>query len=293
MEFTEDIFNKWILPPDDLDEEKLSDAVKIITDIIHEDKILGKMKIEVFGQGSYSNDTNVKLNNEIDINVRYMDNFYLDLQQEKNDSDFGLNARCNYSSLEFKSAVENTLVNKFGKEAIERNDKYIYVKGNVNRIAQYIVPTCQYRRYSGKDSYEVGVKFQTDKGDWISNFPLQHIANAKTKNYRTQNKFKHLVRIFKRLRYKMIEDGDYIKAPSFLLECLAWNIPDKIYNDNDSWSKLLKQSLIYLFNNIRNPNLCKNWYEASGLLPLFHSDRKWTVEDVNIFLVRVWIYLKL
>ena len=91
----------------------------------------------------------------------------------------------------------------------------------------------------------------------------------------------------------MIEDGDYIKAPSFLLECLAWNIPDKIYNDNDSWSKLLKQSLIYLFNNIRNPNLCKNWYEASGLLPLFHSDRKWTVEDVNIFLVRVWIYLKL
>ncbi|MBL7974202.1 MAG: nucleotidyltransferase, partial [Candidatus Kapabacteria bacterium] len=93
---------------------------------------------------------------------------------------------------------------------------------------------------------------------------------------------------------KMIEDKIQVSdnITSFLIECLLWNVPNKTFNDYDTWTERLKQSIIFLYNNTKEDKDCKEWGEVSELLYLFHSGRKWSREDVNAFLLQAWKYLE-
>lgn len=293
---SEDTLSNLTKPPSDTEENKLSNAEKMVKEAINEDEKLKLKSTETFGQGSYANDTNVKLNSDIDLNVRYTGGFYFSLPPNTEESDVGLDKlpSSEYSYSELKNDVENALVSKFGRESIRRNDKCITIVGNNYRVETDVVPTWNYRRYSENGLYVLGARFKTDKGVWIDNFPKQHIENGKDKNSKTSKRFKRLTRIYRKLRYKMIDDGEPISdnITSFLLECLVWNVPNNIFNDNDTWTDRLKQSIIHLYNNTKEDSTCKEWGEVSELLYLFHSGRKWSRTDVNSFLVQAWNYLE-
>lgn len=294
--FTEETLANWTKPPSDTEETKLSNAEKMVRETISEDEKLKTKSTETFGQGSYANDTNVKNNSDIDINVRYRGGFYFDLPKNIEEKDVGIDhLPCtNYSYSEFKDDVENALVKKLGRGEIIRKDKCIIIKENTYRVETDVVPTWNHRRYSDDGSYVLGARFKTDNNYWIINYPTQHIENGKDKNSKTSKRFKRLTRIYRKLRYKMIDDGVQVSdnITSFLLECLVWNVPKGVFNDNDTWSERLKQSIIYLYGNTRDDTLCKEWGEVSELLYLFHSVRKWTRADVNEFLFQVWNYLE-
>ncbi len=208
--YSEETLNNWRKPPSNSETDKLINAERMVRDSINEDLILKEMGIRVFGQGSYANDTNVRLNSDIDINVQYTDGFYFDLPSGKDRGDFGLNNPSSYSSLGFKNDVENALVNKFGRDSVKREDKCITIEGNTYRVGADVVPTWKHRRYSEDGTFVVGAYFQTDSGNCITNYPIQHIENGISKNSLTQRRFKRLTRIFKRINYKMIEDGEYV-----------------------------------------------------------------------------------
>lgn len=292
--FTEETLSTWTKPPSETEETKLQNAERMVREAISEDKKLHEFSIETFGQGSYANDTNVRLNSDIDINVRYTNGFYFDLPNGKTREDFGLTNISKYSLSEYKNDVESALVNKFGRASVIRSNKCLTVVGNSTRIETDVVPTWNYRRYSENGSFVLGAQFRTDDNHWIVNFPKQHIENGKVKNLNTHLRFKRLTRILKKLRYKMIEDrtavGDNIT--SFLLECLVWNVPNNIFNDNETWTSRLRGSIIHLYENTKTAESCKAWGEVSELLYLFHSGRKWTTQDVNSFLILAWNYLE-
>lgn len=298
--YSEETLNNWRSPPSDSEEDKLTNAARMVKDSINEDPILKEMGIRVFGQGSYANDTNVRLNSDIDINVQYTgsrrdtDSFYFALPPGRDRSDFGLNNPSSYSSLGFKNDVENALVNKFGRDSVKREDKCITIKGNTNRVEADIIPTWKHRRYSEDGTFVVGAYFQTDSGNRILNYPIQHIENGKSKNSLTQRRFKRLTRIFKRINYKMIEDGEYVSRniKSFLLECLVWNVPNWIFNDYETWTDRLENSILFLYNNTKEEKGCKDWCEVSELLHLFSGGRKWSREDVNFYLLSLYGYLE-
>lgn len=292
--FTEETLTNWTKPPSVTEETKLQNAERMVREAIAEDEKLSALSTETFGQGSYANDTNVKLNSDIDINVRYTGGFYFDLPTGKTRSDFGLNSPSEYSVEEFKNDIETALVNKFGRESIVRSNKCLNVKGNTYRIEMDVLPTWNYRRYQENGSYVLGAKLYTDNNHEIINFPKQHIENGKNKNANTHLRFKRMTRIFKKLRFKMIEDGEAVNEniTSFLLECLVWNVPNSKFNENETWASRLKESIIYLHENTKNLESCKEWGEVSELLYLFHSGRKWASQDINNFLVLAWNYLE-
>jgi hypothetical protein len=290
--FSEVTFDTWRKPPSDSEEQKLSNANRMVKEAIAADPKLQKMKIEVFGQGSYANDTNVRLNSDIDINVCLLDTFYYSLPDGMTKEDFGFSGS-SYSFEEFKDLVEGALVSKFGRSEVVRNDKCITVKANSNRIEADVVPTFEFRRYKKGNGYDKGTKFRTDGGNYITNYPKQHIDNAIQKNKDTQRRFKRVTRLFRRLRYRMIDEGKLKQngITSFLLECLVWNVPNHIFNDNESWADRLKQSILYLYEKTKTEEGCSEWGEVSELLYLFRGNRKWTREDVNKFLVDLWHYI--
>lgn len=291
--YTEQQLTNWTRPPSDTEQTKLENSERMVREAISSDEKLKTKTTETFGQGSYANNTNVRLNSDIDINVRYSDGFYYDLPTDKTKEDFGITPTT-YSYAEYKDDVENALVNKFGRSEVIRNDKCITVKENSYRVETDVVPTWDYRRYSEDGKYVLGTKFKTDKGIWIGNFPKQHIANGISKNNNTARRFKRLTRLHRKLRYKMIDDGENVSdnITSFLLECLVWNVPNRIMNDYDTWTERLKQSIIYIHDKTKEETTCKEWGEVSELFYLFHGGRKWSYKDVNSYMVLLWNHLE-
>ena len=164
--YSEQQLTNWTKPPSDSEQTKLENSERMVRETIISDEKLRKKTIEIFGQGSYANKTNVRLNSDIDINVKYSDGFYFDLPKDKTREDFGITPT-SYSYAEYKDDVENALVNKFKRSEVVRNDKCITVKENSCRIETDVVPTWDYRRYSENGNYVLGTKFKTDKGIWI------------------------------------------------------------------------------------------------------------------------------
>jgi tRNA nucleotidyltransferase (CCA-adding enzyme) len=292
---SEETLNNWRMPPSFSEETKLSNAEQMVKDAINEDKKLSSKSLRIFGQGSYANDTNVRLNSDIDINVQFTEGFYFQLLDGAEEKDVGLDklSPSSYSYSEFKNDVENALVYKFGRDSVKRKNKCITILGNTYRVETDVVPTWEHRRYR-KNGLEVkGVKFFSDEYDQIINYPEQHIANGKVKNNDTKKRFKRLTRIHRKLRYKMIDDGVNVNdnVTSFLLECLVWNVPNTIFNDYGTWTERLKESIRYIYQKTREEKDCKEWGEVSELLYLF-AGRKWSISDVNSYMIQAWNYLE-
>jgi hypothetical protein len=293
--YNEETLTNWTKPPSNSEQTKLENSERMVREAISADEKLKKKSTETFGQGSYANDTNVRLNSDIDINVRYTGGFYFDLPTEITETDAGIERLTSYSFAEFKSDVENALVNKFGRNDVKRKDKCITIVGNTYRIQTDVVPTWNYRRYEKDGSYILGAKFLTDQNNRsVINYPKQHIDNAIRKNTNTTRRFKRLTRLHRKLRYKMIEDGETVSdnITSFLLECLVWNVPNTIMNDYETWTERLRQSIIFIYNNTKTDEACKSWGEVSELLYLFHVGRKWSRTDVNTYMQQLWNYLE-
>lgn len=292
--FSEETLIGWTKPPSDSEASKLSNAERMVRKAINSDPKLLSIDTEIFGQGSYANDTNVRLNSDIDINVQFTGGFYFRLPPNTKREEFGLNNPIDYSIAEFKDDVHRALVNKFGAESILRKNKCITVLANNYRVETDVVPTWRHRRYSENRSFVEGAELKADSGETVINYPKQHIENGIDKNRRTSRRFKRLTRLYRKIRYKMIEDGIPVSdaISSFLLECLTWNVPDFIYNENDNWQDRLRNSIVYIYESTDNPDRSTEWGEVSELLYLFYDARKWSQIEVRDYMQQVWDYLE-
>lgn len=292
--FSEEQLSNWTKPPSETEKSKLENAERLVKEAISNDEKLKKLRYDVFGQGSYANDTNVRNDSDIDINVRLSSTVFVDARDGKTDKEHGY-TDSSYKFSEYKEDVYNALVQKFGAADVTRNDKCITVKANSYRVETDVVPTFKLYRHDPNGEVAEGVKFISDSLKAITNYPLQHIDNGKNKNANTQKRFKRLTRIFRRLRYKMIDDNVPINdnITSFLLECLVYNIPDEIFNNNHTWTDRLRAAIVYLYGETKKESEnCKDWGEVSELLYLFYQGRKWSIEDVNEYLIDMWQYLE-
>ena len=293
--FTEVQLINFSKPASNTEEQKLEYAKKAIKEAIDKDLKLSQKSIEIFGQGSYANDTNVKNNSDVDINVMYKGGFYYKIPPNTKKEDFGLVNPSSYSFKEFKNDVEQALLNNFKGYKVNRKNKCISI--NIYGIDVDVVPTWVHRIFSlngnSVESVEGVTLFTNNTNQQIINYPKQHIENGKNKNSDTHKRFKWLTRIYKKIRYKMIDDGVIISnnITSFLLECLVWNVPNHIFNNRDTWTERLQESMKHLYNEIKNDK-CKDWREVSELLYLFHNDRKWSKQDVLDYLEQMWDYLE-
>ena len=294
MRFSEETLITWTKPPSNTENEKLKNAERIVKDALQLDDFLCSKRIKTFCQGSYANDTNIRLDSDIDVNVHYTDAFYYDLPQGMAATDFGIENYCDYSYKKYKNDIEKALLARFGRQSVKRKNKCFTVIENTYRAKVDVVPTWPHRLYSKNNTYTEGVVLFADDDSKVVNYPLQHIENGKKKNENTQRRYKRMVRIFKRLKIKMEDDGFFKDncISSFLLESLIWNCPNDIFNEYSSWNERVRAAIIFIYNNTQGDSAsCKDWREVSDLLYLFHSDGKWTKEAVNIYMKKLWMYM--
>ncbi|MGE0406522.1 MAG: hypothetical protein AB7O65_09490 [Candidatus Korobacteraceae bacterium] len=81
-----------------------------------------------------------------------------------------------------------------------------------------------------------------------------------------------------------------IPIPSFLIECLVWNVPDEAFG-HCTYTADVRWVLAYLFNNTMSTEACEQWGEINDVMYLFHSSQPSTVQQAHAFTSAAWDYL--
>lgn len=298
----------WARPPSATETEKMGRAEKAIRDAVAASAKLRAHGATTHPQGSYYNRTNVPRESDVDIRVVAGDVFFTDWGlvdknapldgaiRERLDREVG-NFDSTYSYAEFKDDVEAALVARFGRAAVVRGDRAFDIHENTYRVESDCLAAFPSLLYA-LDAYgrisvrATGIEFRTDEGRRIQNFPEQQHEEGVAKHERTRQRFKKMVRITKNLRNEMEDAG--IKAagpiPSFLVECLVWNVPDRLFGQVTYYDDM-RAVLASIYTDTAEPDRCRDWTEENGIKFLFHPSQPWTREQANAFALAAWTYV--
>jgi len=188
---------------------------------------------EIFLQGSYGNDTNIWSESDVDVIIRLDSIYFYDtsdlnpLHLQQFNATFVLG---DYSYYDYKSHVKAALESAFGTAFVSDGKKAFKIKPSGNRRSADVVAAALFRRYSSGlygMSIEPGICCFDSSGNQIVNYPDQHSDNCTKKNQSTGGRFKPMVRVFKNMRSRLVNEGiiaDGI-APSYYIEGLLHNVP--------------------------------------------------------------------
>ena len=287
----EQTFRDWGKPPSKTEQEKCDNAERAIRKAIDVSETLNNRDIIVFPKGSYRNRTNARLSSDVDICVLCRDTINISYPEGMTDDMTGLGP-ATYHYSDYKNDVENALVGYFEPGTVTRGNKAFDVHENTYRVDSDVVACYVHRRYHQDGTYLEGECLHPDNGGTIINWSNQNYNNGVEKNEATSRRFKAVVRILKRLRNEMA-NSSYEMAenlPSFLIECLVYNVPDKGFG-HDSYVADVRWVLAYLWNNTRKDSDCEKWGEVNELKYLFRPSKPWTREQANTFLNVAWNYI--
>lgn len=298
-------FKTWAKPPSETEEAKGSHAADMIRKAIRGSGVLAVKKIDVYATGSYRNNTNTRLEGDIDVAVVLKDAAVYDLPpggptlQMLGVKEGGVA----YGFAPFREDVGKALRAVFGDSSVIAGPKAFNIRENTNRMDADVAVFLEHRRYTGeknRDGYWVfhsGVEMRPASGR-IINWHEQHYARGVARNDVTRRRFKRITRILKRLRDDMKEQGSpEVRAagsatPSFLLECLAFNAPDACFNRVEgSYYEDVKAVILDGWTRTRDDAQGASFLEVSGMKPLFGPGQPWTRAGANDFLARAWHYV--
>lgn len=301
MKFTESQLQSFAAPLSTSEEERCKNAIRMIRDAM---KLLGYSddnkeirryeedtlafaldlrsstgnEITLLVQGSFANNTNVRTLSDVDVAVILESTFIPKYKAGITGKNYNF-SDATFSVASLKDDVESALNKKFNNDGVERKDKSIKIHGNSYRVNSDVVPSYRFRDYSSdyiisESNYVGGIEIRPDSGGSLRNYPEQHIKNGRKKNNDTNYCFKKHVRIIKKMRQVMVENG-YSSAgevSSFGLESLLWNIPNNVYSKYQNiYRYTFDELLIFLSSDFGNLD---NYKEANGIKPLFSASSK-------------------
>lgn len=200
----------------------------------------GDKNFEVFLQGSYGNDTNIRSDSDVDIVMMLTSIFRSDisqLPQEQADAYRRTFSDATYQFSDFKSGVISQIQSAYGYQSVQIGNKSVKIAASSNRLGADVVVCHQYRYYcyfhsESNQSYDQGILLPTTSGSEIVNYPKLHSENCTVKHQSTGSFFKPMVRILKNMRHRLITDGVIADglAPSYFIEGLLYNVPDNQFN---------------------------------------------------------------
>jgi hypothetical protein len=303
---SEDQLANWTKPAFGNEDEKREATERVIREAIKDHSLLGALSIDVYGKGSYRNNTNVRRDSDVDVAVQYTGINYSEYgartSQEEVWRERGLiaysgpfrDAQGDTNIGAFKEAVGEALVSAFGATAVTRSNKVFTVREGSRSLAADVVPCTTYRTYLSPTSYWEGIRLLPDSspGHWITNYPQQHYDNGVTKNNETSKRFKCVVRILKNLENQMVKDGTTPEVASYLIESLVFNSPDSCFLDATTWARQVRNVLVHIWEDTEVEECEKRWFEVNRVKYLFHAWQKWDRDEARAFVHAAWQYVE-
>jgi hypothetical protein len=252
---------------------------------------------DIFLQGSYRNHTNVFGDSDVDVVICQTKMFYynLDALTEPEKAEFKrIHPKpAQYTLAAFKADVSTWLAKQYETDFDPSGSKALCIKERHNRRNADVLVAARHKRYTafpnlqGEQAAE-GITFFTKDGGQIVNYPKQHRLNLTARHTETKEWLKPTVRIFKRMRNKMIADkllGEGV-APSYYLEGLLYNAPLEAFGT--SWQATVRNCLQWAQDVEKSALWC-----ANGQHHLVRDGQKtsWSTADCQTFIdasVKLW-----
>ncbi len=293
------LFTSWSKPASDTEEAKAARAARMIRQAIHEHQPLKTKQTSVYATGSYRNNTNTRLESDIDVAVVLHDSFFPEYPSGKppQASDLGF-TDTSYGLSNFRTDVGRALASKFGADGVTSGTKAFDVHETSARLDADVAVFLEHRRYTGRKNsdgtwhYLEGVEMRGSENRKIINWHEQHYDKGVAKNDLTGRRYKRVTRILKRLRDDMQEAGSTAArtaadVPSFLLECLAYNASNDCYQKKDLYDDV-QAVVAQLWNKTKPETEDLVLVEVSGLKWLFGITQPWSKATAHEFLIRAW-----
>lgn len=224
----------------------------------------------VFLQGSYKNGTNLRRDSDVDVVVRLP--FQLKPRlvslsgQLQGDADHKA-AHERWQS--FRSLALRAMKARFGDAAKSGRKTIKLAKGELHADADLVV-TLTYRN---------GIGFYLpDERRWVVSYPEQHHERGTEKEEATGRRFKRTIRMFKAARNRLVDRETLTKddAPSYFIECLLYNVPNRLFKQKRAATYT---GILAWLKTVKLKGLkCQN-----GKVALFGKGREqWTVDKARL-----------
>ncbi len=249
--------------------------------------------LEMYLQGSYKNDTNIRGDSDVDLVVQLNASFHRDISALSESEQIAYKqsfSNATYTWRNLKDDALKALQNFYGVANASEGRKCLKVK--TPYLPCDVVVALQYRRYKRfrnllDQSYDEGITFYVPSEDrWVVNYPKQHYDNGVAKNGRT-NWFKPTVRLFKNARTYLVDRKKIADdlAPSYFLQGLLYNVPDGCFGV--SYRDTFCNVVNWLHESDFSKFVCQN-----GLVWLFgNTPEQWSSENAKQFvdvMIALW-----
>ncbi len=240
-----------------------------------------KPEYDVFLQGSYKNDTNLRKDSDVDLVVQLSVELQprmakLSDKRLEQDKDHILTHE---KWRAFRKQIIEALRASYGTKNVTLGRKSLKLaKGKIPASADVVVTI---RCGNGLAFY------LPDEYRWVVSYPQQHHKRGLKKEKSTNNRYKRTIRMFKSARNHLVEN-DIIKsktASSYFIECLLYNVPNDLFKED------YRQTYSGIVAYLKSTNL-KQFNSQNGVRQLFGpSKEQWNVSDAQKFILaleRMW-----
>lgn len=293
---------RWEQPASASEEATIERAARMVREALATNPWFASQGVTVAAQGSYFNNTNVRLQADMDIRVVHP------IAMVEYDPSMSPLARIGTHTFvaetpaqiiqTMRTQIEKTLETNFGRENIDTSSgKAVLVKAvSGSRSDLDVLPSMAYDYMyvvNGTAHKRTGIALRDKNSrELIYNYPQQHYQNGVQKRTATGLQFKKIVRSVKSIRDKFSELGILVgKVPSFLIESLIFNVEDVFFLQNETRRQRLLRILLRLDVVLGDNSIVPNLMEINGWKFLFRPTQPWNLEDAQKFVKQAIRYL--
>ncbi|MFB8777132.1 nucleotidyltransferase domain-containing protein [Streptomyces broussonetiae] len=264
----------------------------MIREAIKEHAAFDGCDLTVYAKGSYANNTNVKADSDVDIAVQCGECIYWEEATPGAHTSSGSYTGI-WTPSKLRSELKAALEAKFSGQVDSSGSTAFRINSSTVRVDADVVPCFDFRYYFSPTSYREGTKVFKKDGTSLRNYPQQQLDNGRAKNKRTNQYYKKAVRIMKRVENAMVAEDVHREVPSFFVECLVYNCPDRIFME-PTWAKTVEGIIVHVWQELDGPEPSEEserWFEVNGCKFLFHPTQAWSRQDGRDFVKAAWNYL--
>ena len=248
----------------------------------------------VYLQGSYKNYTNIRADSDVDV-VLQLNSVFKGDTSSLSESEKTLYEQAyhdsTYSWQDFRTDTLQALREYYDIQAVTEGNKSLKIASGSNRLPADVVVCLKYLKFKqfltlNDQKYVEGIAFYAIRDNrWIFNFPNQHFDNGAEKNsqLRTNGLFRKTVRMFKNARSRLVDDGAVDKnlAPSYFLECLVYNVPDKQFVSS------CQSTFCNVVNWLSTADLSSFVCQNEQLLLFGNTQEQWSISNAKTLLQKL------
>ena len=310
----EDRFSHWERPASPTEELEIEKTAKKVREALAADPWFANEGVEIRPQGSYHNNTNVRLEADMDLcawhqGISVLAEASVMGELAEIDRELGLSPTGRSRpaiAAAIRSRVVLATVAAFDARNVDASGTKAVTISNIpgSRAPADVVPalkTLYVRRSKGLLEFTGGKYFAREgvviygtDGSQTINFPALHYQNGVWKRSATSHRFKKMVRIFKKLRDELVVLGTLKQGevPSFFIESLVWGVENPHFEADGSRYERAKRLLLRMDAQLADPLHVAAATEINGVKPLYDSTapwfQKWTPALAQKFVVAAW-----